>query len=356
MRIAAVGSKLPDHHYDQQEILQRLEREWQGKLANPDRLRRLHQNVLVGGRRLAVPMERYDELTDFTDSNNAWIDAATTLGADAVQQVLEAGTAVDSDVFDSLGSIFFVSVTGLAVPSIDARVINRLRLPTTLRRVPIFGLGCVAGAAGIARLSDDLRAHPKQAGLLLSVELCSLTLQRQDLSIANLISSGLFGDGAAAVLMLGQDHPAYQQTQGPRVIDTQSVFFPDSERVMGWDIGADGFQVVLSATVPQVVEQHLPQAVDALLERNNLSRRSVERWICHPGGPRVLEAMQRSLDLPEGALERTWKSLREVGNLSSSSVLMILASNLEEPPPAGSPAILLAMGPGFCAELVLLEF
>jgi len=222
-----------------------------------------------------------------------------------------------------------------------------------VRRVPIFGLGCVAGAAGISRAADYLKAYPDQVAVLLSVELCSLTLQLQDLSIPNLISSGLFGDGAAAVVMEGSQRPG----EGPRVRASRSVFYRDTERVMGWDISEKGFQVVLSAAVPEVVREHLRPDVDKFLGDNGLTRDDIASWVAHPGGPRVLEAMESALQLPPEALAVTWRSLQEVGNLSSASVLMVLEETMEHHRPnPGSLGLLLAMGPGFCSELVLLEW
>ena len=218
--------------------------------------------------------------------------------------------------------------------------------------MPIFGLGCVAGAAGVARAADYVRAFPDQVAVLLSVELCSLTLQRDDLSIPNLIASGLFGDGAAAAVVAG----AGLGLAGPEVVATRSIFYPDSERVMGWDISERGFRVVLSAEVPQVVERFLRRDVDAFLADEGLDRSAISTWIAHPGGPKVLEAMERALEVPHAALERTWRSLAEVGNLSSTSVLLVLRDTLAEPPPAGSWGMLLALGPGFCSELVLLRW
>ena len=219
--------------------------------------------------------------------------------------------------------------------------------------MPIFGLGCVAGAAGIARAADYVRAYPDEVAVLLSVELCSLTLQPADLSIPNLVATGLFGDGAAAVVVAGERRGA----AGPRIVASRSVFYPDSERVMGWDISEDGFRIVLSADVPQVVRDHLRGDVDAFLAEHGLGRSDVASWVCHPGGPKVLEAMEEALELPPEALAVTWKSLREVGNLSSTSVLLVLADTMEGcRPPPGSWGLLLAMGPGFCSELVLLRW
>jgi alkylresorcinol/alkylpyrone synthase len=352
--IAGVASALPPHFYDQETILAHLERAWAQRHHNLERLRQLHRNVLVGGRHLAVPIDRYDELRTFKQSNDAWIEAAVEVGAEALLAALDRAQLER----DELGALVFVSVTGLAVPSIDARLINRLGLRRDLRRVPIFGLGCVAGAAGLARVADLVCADPGGHAALLSVELCSLTLQREDLSIPNLIASGLFGDGAAAVVVSAPGRGAHDGTvaaRGPRILASRSVFYPNSERVMGWDIGEDGFRVVLSAEVPEMVERHLRVDVDTFLGDHGLSRQDIASWVAHPGGPKVLQAMEQALELQNGELELTWRSLREVGNLSSTSVLMVLelTANERRPPP-GSYGMLLAMGPGFCSELVLL--
>jgi alkylresorcinol/alkylpyrone synthase len=230
---------------------------------------------------------------------------------------------------------------------------NRVSFPRDTRRTPIFGLGCVAGAAGVARAADWVRAYPDAVAVLVSVELCSLTLRSGDVSVANLIASGLFGDGAAAVVVAGPGRASGH----PRVLDSCSVFYPDSERVMGWDMSERGFGIVLDASVPDVVRRHIGADVDRFLARHRLQRRDIDRWICHPGGPKVLEAMSDALGLDNGALDLTWRSLREVGNLSSTSVLLVLRDAIEEDRPTGDGyALMLAMGPGFCSELVLLEW
>ena len=248
--------------------------------------------------------------------------------------------------------LFFVTVTGVATPSIDARLVNRLALRSDVKRTPMFGLGCVAGAAGIARAADALRAFPDEIAVLLSVELCSLTLQRGDLSIPNLIASGLFGDGAAAVVLAGGARPE----TGPRVVATRSVFYPGTEHVMGWEIGSEGFRVVLSARRAEG-GAGIRKDVDELLAEHDLTLADVGVVVAHPGGPKVLEAFEEALELPREALALTWKSLREVGNLSSASVLMVLGDTLaERTPPPGTWGLLMAMGPGFCFELVLLQW
>jgi alkylresorcinol/alkylpyrone synthase len=222
--------------------------------------------------------------------------------------------------------------------------------------VPIFGLGCVAGASGLARLSDLLRGFPGEVGVLLSVELCSLTLQREDPSVANAVASGIFGDGAAAVVLAGGDRPP-GSAPGPRVIATRAAFYPDTEWVMGWDFRDTGFQVVLSAEVPRITRENVGRDVDAFLATRGLRRADVRHWVAHTGGPKVLEAFQAALGLPDGALERSWRSLEEVGNLSSASVLFVLGDLLDAGVARpGDLGLVVAMGPGFCAEMVLLQW
>ncbi|HEY3450651.1 MAG TPA: 3-oxoacyl-[acyl-carrier-protein] synthase III C-terminal domain-containing protein [Myxococcales bacterium] len=352
-QIAAVGRALPEHYYDQEQLLAALRSQWAPHLFNLARLEQIHRNVLVGGRHLALPMEEYPRLRSFKESNAAYIRCATELGASAVSDVL-AKVDLPPTAIDHL---FFVSVTGIATPSIDARLVNRLELRTDIKRTPIFGLGCVAGAAGIARAVDYLRAYPEQAAVVLSVELCSLTLQPEDFSVPNLIASGLFGDGAAAVLLLGEHHPAATRTDGPTVRATQSTFYRGTEGAMGWEITERGFKIVLSDEVPRLIGRMVRGDVERLLTAQGLKLADVASYVSHPGGPKILKAVEEALSLPPEALALSWKHLAAVGNMSSASVLMVLGDTIaERRPQPGAAGLLFAMGPGFCSELVLLEW
>jgi alkylresorcinol/alkylpyrone synthase len=243
-------------------------------------------------------------------------------------------------------------VTGLAVPSLDARIAAAVGLRPDVKRVPLFGLGCVAGAAGIARLHDYLAGHPDHVAVLLSVELCSLTVQRDDTSVPNLVASGLFGDGAAAVVARGG--PPTGATRGVEVLGSRSRLYPDSERTMGWDIASSGLKIVLDASVPDLVRRYLREDVEQFLAGHGLGLDDIGWWACHPGGPKVIEAIEASLELPREAVQLTWDSLARIGNLSSSSVLHVLEDTLRDRSPApGSWGVVMAMGPGFCSELVL---
>jgi alkylresorcinol/alkylpyrone synthase len=327
-KIAGVAGALPQHKYDQRVLLTALQKHWGPKVDNPVFVQRLQARVGVETRHLALPIEEYYGLT-WGAANNHWIEVAQDLGQKALCCALSRSGFSTEDL------------------------VNRMNLPVNIKRVPIFGLGCVAGAAGISRAADYVLAYPKQVAAVISVELCSLTLQREDISIANIISSGLFGDGAAAVLVSGAERTA----DGPEILATRSVFYPNSEHVMGWDISEKGFRIVLSREVPEVVQDHLASDVDAFLEEQGLSRSDVGTWVLHTGGPRVLEATAAALELPEGALAASWDCLRRTGNLSSASVLLVLEEVMTRRRPApGTYSILAAMGPGFCSELVLLRW
>ena len=347
MHIASVASAFPAHHYDQKTLIEAFVRHWGGKLPDPRKLALLHGNVCVDARYLALPIDEYPGLT-FGKANDVWIQTAQDLGERAIETALERA-GIDRS---RLGAFFFVSVTGVASPSIDARLVNRMKLAANIKRIPIFGLGCVAGAAGIARAADYVKAWPEQYAVLLSVELCSLTLQHTDMTIANLISTGLFGDGAAAVIVAGANCPV----KGPEIVATESSFYPDTERVMGWDISESGFRIVLSPEVPAVVEKFLARDVDRFLAANNLTRRDIGTWILHTGGPKILRATEKALGLSKEALKISWDCLRRMGNLSSASVLMVLEERMERRPAPGTWSILAAMGPAFCSELVLLKW
>lgn len=347
--IRSVGRGLPSHYVPQEQLIDAFRALWATKHFNLERLEELHRAVSVSGRFLAVPVDQYPALTTFQQRNDAWIRVATELGEQVVRQTLDKAGLTARDV----DHVFFVTVTGLATPSIEARLTNRLGFRADIKRTPIFGLGCVAGAAGTARAADYLRGFPAHTALVLSVELCSLTLQREDLSIPNIIASGLFGDGAACVLMQG----AQAGSRGPRVVASQAVFYPDTERIMGWDIVDTGFKVVLSAKVPQLVREHIRRNVDDFLTPHGLQRSDIRHWVAHTGGPKVLQAFEESLELPPKALARSWASLNEVGNLSSASVLFVLSEMLDsQEAQPGDWGVMMAMGPGFCAELVLLRW
>ncbi len=348
--IRAVGRAFPPNYMPQQVAIDNLRQHWSAQSGAARRLLRLLETSGVQGRYLALTIPEYRELDSFGKANQAWLRIAAELAEAAARNALPYTSLKPHDI----DHIFFVTGTGIATPSLDAPLINRMRMRTDVKRTPIFGLGCAGGAGAVARAADYLRAFPRHVALVISVELCSLTLQRDDTSPANLIASTLFGDGAACVVLCGSEAP---EAGDVCVVDSRSTFYHDTERVMGWDIVDSGFKIVMSSEIPNLVRANLASEVNAFLKRHELERRSVRHWILHTGGPRVLEAVGQALELDTQTLERSWRLLAKVGNVSSASVLLVLASLLEsgEARP-GDYGLMIAMGPGFCAELVLLRW
>jgi len=352
--IVSTKTGFPEYYYPQDMLLtaaqQECTRQKRASLLKP--VEQFYTNVKVQGRYLAWPLERYTEPTTFEERNNAYIETALQLGEQTICALLDEVHMPPQDI----DQLTVISTTGIAVPALDARLMNRIPLSRGMKRLPLFGLGCLGGAAGIARTADYLQGHPAEAVILFAVELCSLTIQRDDLSLANLVASGLFGDGAAAVLMVGDDHPRAQPGM-PRVIDSQSQFFPGTEHIMGWDVTNSGFKVLLSADIASLARSEVRPSMEAFLGRHDLTIADIDHWLVHPGGPRVIRALADGLGLPDEALELSWETLAEAGNISSASVLVILDKTMKRlQPKPGEYGVLMAMGPAFCAELVLLQW
>lgn len=347
-RIAAVAPVLPEHVYRQAQITSELGPLLAGAPQRRAVLERMHAASRIGTRHTALPLERYRDLRGFREANDLFIEVATDLAERGFRAALADAGLEPPDV----DFVLFTSVTGIAAPSVDALLVSRLGLRSDVKRLPSFGLGCVGGAAGLARVNDYLAGHPHDVGVVVSVELCSLTLQRDDETMANFVATGLFGDGAAVAVLVGDE----RDEPGVRIVATRSCLFPESDDVLGWRIGGTGFEIVLTAGVADVIDRHFPVEVAAFLTDHGRSLDDVRAWVAHPGGPRVLEAFERALDLPGERLALSWASLDRVGNLSSSAVLHVLADTIAQGPAPGTTGLLFALGPGVSAEFVLLEW
>ena len=346
-RILTVEPALPAFRHAQKEITQQLVEGLATDDTMAEVIRRIHASTGVGTRHLVMPIAQYREIESFTQANTLFREHALALSTTAITGALKQAKLKPEDV----DYLFFTTVTGVGAPSLDVDLVSALGFRPNVVRVPSFGLGCVAGASAIARVADYLEGHPQAIGLVVSVELCSLTIQWDDPSMANIVGTGLFGDGAAAVVMVGNESP---HRGGISVRASRSAVYPDSTEAIGWRIGTTGFRLMLSPAVPHLIDTHLAKDIDALLEEQGLTREDIGSWIAHPGGPRVLEAFSEALDLQPADLAPSWQVMGEVGNLSSSAVLHVLAKSLDRP--RGHKALLFALGPGVSVEIVLLEW
>ncbi|MDG4665047.1 3-oxoacyl-[acyl-carrier-protein] synthase III C-terminal domain-containing protein [Mycobacterium sp. 236(2023)] len=348
--VLAVNSAFPAHRYPQSELTAKVAEV--GGLGPDERvlLDRLHANAGVEYRHTVLPLNDYARRRDIAAANDRYVEESADLGEGALRAALDAAGVAGRD----LDLLIVTSVTGVVVPSLDARLIPRLGLRPDIKRLPVFGLGCVAGAAALARLHDYLLAWPDHHAALLAVELCSLSWPVTDMTTADLVVTGLFGDGAAALVATGT---GARPGAGPRIVATRSEVYPDSGDTLGWRLAGDGFRIVLTAELADVVERHLAGTVAAFLAEHELTVDEIDVWVCHPGGPKVIDAVANSLKLPDSAVEKSRQSLAEVGNLSSASVLHILQKTVEaQPISPGSTGLMVGLGPGVSVELVLMRW
>lgn len=344
-----VTATFPKYYYSQKEIAETLQR-----ILNQDKknkyINQIFNNSKVEGRHTALPLEEYGNIKSFKVKNDHWIKEALDLSTQSIHSLLEK-TQIDLNDIKFLVSN---TITGVSVPSLDAKIMNKIPFSQDIKRVPLFGYGCLAGAAGINLVNDLLKGNPKAAAILFSVELCTLTFQLDDHSMESIVSAGLFGDGSAAVLMVGDEHPLAKKSPF-KIVDTLSSFFPNSESAMGWDMVDTGFKIVLGKNVPELSAAKLPHQIDKILERNSLERQHINYYLAHPGGPKVMWAIEETLGLKNNEFKTAWDGLKKYGNLSSVSVLLTLKKQLESLPPINSHGLMFAMGPAFCSEIGLLQ-
>lgn len=350
-RILSVATAVPPHRLHQEEVKAETGRLFAG-LPDIERLLPLLDRAGVEWRHMAFPKTYYLEPRSFGERNADYVRVALELGEEAVRRALDrAGLEIeDVDTF------LFTTTTGLATPSLDALLAERLGMRPGVRRIPLFGLGCAGGAAGLAVAADQLRARPGGVAVVLSVELCSLTWNLDARTKVNLVGIALFADGAGCAVLAGADRPA-GAVPGAEVTAAESVRFPGSGHLMGWEFSEAGFGLVLSPGVPGFIAEELPPRVAAFLESHGWDRDDVRHFALHPGGRQVIAAYRRGLGLSEDDVAPTREALRLHGNLSSASVFFSLDElwRTRNPRP-GDRGFVAAMGPGFAAEMLLLEW
>jgi alkylresorcinol/alkylpyrone synthase len=344
-RIEAVGTALPKNVVTQEQARAECEKLYAG---DPKVLRLLRVfDSGVKTRHFAFPPDYYLAKRSFEERNADYVEQGTALAESAARSCL-AQAGVEPGEVDHL---FFVTTTGLATPSVDALLAPRLGLRKEARRWPLFGLGCAAGAGGLIRAGELLEGRPKQRALVVSVELCGQVFALGARSPTDVVGAALFGDGAAAVLLSGDDVPG----PGPRIEAAHTELFEESKHIMGWDFTSDGMRLVLSKDVCDLVNQRLRPVVEKFVRSAGLALRSFQYWILHPGGRRIIDAYRETFECDERLLRWTRDSLSRVGNLSSASVLFTLKDVLDEArPSAGEKGIMVALGPGFATEMLVL--
>jgi alkylresorcinol/alkylpyrone synthase len=344
-RIESVGTALPKNVVTQAEARAACEKVYAGD-SRLQRLLRVFDSG-VETRHFAFPPDYYVSKRSFEERNAAYVEQATILAEAAARECLDrAGVSADA-----VDHIFFVTTTGLATPSVDALLAPRLGLRKDARRWPLFGLGCAAGAGGLIRAGELLLGHPKQRALVVSVELCGQVFATGATNATDVVGAALFGDGAAAVLVAGDDVPV----AGPRIEATRTELFEDTRHIMGWNFTSDGMRLVLSKDVGDLVRKRLRPVVESLLDFAKLSLKDLDYWILHPGGRRIIDAYRETFECSDSLLRWTRSSLARVGNLSSASVLFTLKDVLDEArPSAGEKGIVVALGPGFAIEMLVL--
>lgn len=345
-KLTAIATAEPPHAVDQATARDFAHRLFGDRLENIDRLLPLFANAGIARRHFVVPENWFESDHSLEEKNNLYIEWATKLGESASRAVMERAGVTP----DEINYIIYINTTGLATPSIDARLINRLGLQRDVRRTPIWGLGCAGGAAGLSHAFHYVLGHPDHRVLLVAVELCGLTFMTDDFSKSNLVATALFGDGAAAALVVGD---AVDGT-GLSLLTTQSNFYPDSLSVMGWNIQSRGMQVVFDRRIPDIVAENSLAELEVLLSQNRLNRDDIAYYLYHPGGTKVLDAYQRAYGTADEAFRYSREVLKEHGNMSSVTVLYVIERYLAE---NGSRrdgyAVISALGPGFSSESLL---
>ncbi|MDQ3126028.1 MAG: type III polyketide synthase [Pseudomonadota bacterium] len=309
-----------------------------------ERLAQIYRNALIETRHSCVPIEWYLKPHSFSERNDLFLENAVIVLAEAAEKALMQAGLEPGDI----DAIVVVCTTGIATPALDARLMQVMPFRPDVRRAPIFGLGCAGGVVGLARAADMARAHPDEWVLLLVVELCALTFRAQDRSKSNLVATALFGDGAAAAVI-----SCRSDAQGPALGASREYTWPDSLDVMGWDVADDGLKVVFSRDIPTLVQEDFRPVAAKFLADNGMTTTDVGGFVCHPGGAKVIDALESCFGLKDGGLTHTRAVLLNHGNMSAATVLFVLKAMLDDG--ARGPLLLTTLGPGFTAALMLVH-
>lgn len=357
-RILSVGTGIPQFAISQAETMEFARQLFSKSVKDIDRLLNVFHNGEIESRNFAKDLQWYKHDHSFAEKNDAFIEIAVDLCIESIDACLHSPSLDETISYSEIDAIFTICTSGLSTPSLEARIMNILPFSKNTKRIPIWGLGCAGGASGLSRAFEYCKAFPHAKVLVVAVELCSLTFQKDDLSKSNLIGTSLFADGAAAALICGDETNFNQYTSKalPAVLDTQSTLMDDSLDVMGWDIKDNGLYVVFSKSIPSLVEKWLEPNVTEFLQNHGLTSSDIEHFIAHPGGKKVINAYEKALGLAPEKTAASLEVLREHGNMSSATVLYVLQKFMNQPIHAGEYGMITALGPGFSSELLLVRW
>ena len=342
-RLLAIATAVPPYTLRQSDVRVRAQRMFAGAGNDIERLLPVFENAEIETRYSCVPIEWYDAPSGWKDRNSIYLDNAVSL----LEQVTRACLAQASLPAEAIDAIVVVSTTGIATPSLDALLMERLGLRRDVQRLPIFGLGCAGGVIGLARAGALARMAPNSHVLFLVVELCALCFRKNDLSKSNIVATALFGDGAAGAILSGG------HGTGPRIGPAGEHTWPRSLDIMGWQVEDDGLKALFSRDIPALVRSKLHDVVETFLARHGLSLDDIDAFVCHPGGAKVLTALEQAYGLVDGALVEGRRVLRDYGNMSAATVLFVLERMLRHD--IRRRMLLSALGPGFTAGFLVLD-
>ncbi len=358
--IASISSFPPPYSLRQEEATEFARELFSESFQDIDRLLKVFANGQIEERQFVVPLDWFRQDQSLKERNDLYIERATSYSVEVIKRCLSNRAFLNEDVrVEDIHALIFVSSTGMSTPSIDARVMNQLPFSVHTKRLPLWGLGCVGGAVGISRATDYCRAYPKENVLVICVELCSLTFQKNDRSKSNLVGTSLFADGVACALVVGDESDVVNRVKKetcPFIIGTESTFMPNSEEVMGWEVKELGLHVVFSRDIPALIRTWFKPSVENFLMKQRVGLDDISFFIAHPGGKKVLDAYAASLNLNEELLNISKDILMRHGNMSSPTVLYVLEQVMLKECREGSYGFMAALGPGFCSETVLLQW
>jgi len=341
-KIRATSIAVPPYSASTELAIQFAREHYAAHVGDIEKYLAIFEHSGIENRHFCVPPEWFLSPKTFQEKNQAYVEWSAKLACQAVEGCLAKAELAPADV----DNIIFVSTTGMATPSPDARVINTLRLNPNIRRTPVWGLGCVGGASGLILAYDYLKANPEANVLVVAVELCGLTFLFDDYSISNLVATSLFADGAACVLLSGDG-------EGPEIIGVYNHTWPDTLNIMGWNFLDQGLQVIFSKAIPTIVRQHAHGNLTRFLAQHEMSLSDISYFLIHPGGPRVLDAYRAALGLNSNSIDLSEEILRDHGNMSSATIFYILDRFLGREYERNKYGLLTAVGPGFTSSSVL---